>query len=961
MLLQMIQMYNPVYSRFMGPLILVDGFSLVFRAYHALRNSGMESANGEPTFAVLAFANILTSLLDRHNPDAIAVVFDTAQPTFRHQLYDQYKANRDAFPEDLVPQLARIKKLISLMGLEQVEMPGYEADDIIGTIAARESQDGHEILCLTSDKDYFQLVTDKVKVLRPGKDINTYEVYDPEKVTERFGVPPGMVTDVLALMGDSVDNVPGVKGVGDKTAKPLVLQFGSVENIYVNIDSIEKASLRKKLEESKDLAFLSKKLVTIHNDVPINAKRIALMRKPMDYGAIDELCMDLGFTSLRNKFRKYAESSGIEPDNITDDVKGAGSGEYGASNGSQNSLPRDRLKTIRDVKHTYILVDTPGGLDDLVSELKTVKELSVDLETTGLDAMQCNIVGIALCAKEGRAFYIDVDDPFNTPSTKLFESGSVRHGVDVNLVVESLKPILQNQSIGKIGQNLKFDALILKRYGIDVQPIAFDTMLASFILDPDRHHNLDALSERWLGYKTVSITELIGEKRGQQKSMKDVDLKLITEYAGEDADVALKLKHMMYAVLRREKLLELAETVEFPLERVLVTMEFNGVRIDSDALGDLADFMRKESARLEKEIWKETGEEFTIGSPKQLAEVLFEKLMLPVGRKTKTGYSTDSGVLSELAETFPIAQLVLDYRQVEKLRSTYVEALPRLINPRTGRVHTTYNQTVAATGRLSSTDPNLQNIPIRTELGQRIRKAFVAQASDAVIMSADYSQIELRIMAGISQDENLIAAFNDGADVHKSTAAILFGVPIDRVTSEQRRIAKTTNFGIMYGQGAFGLSQQLGISRMEGQQIITNYFEKYPGIKRYMDETIKLTRERGYATTMLGRRRYFPQISSNNRQLQAAAERAAVNTPIQGTAADMMKKAMISIHARMEQEGFQSLMMLQVHDELVFEAKKTEVKELQKLVVYEMEHALPLQGVPIVVETGAGESWYEAH
>ena len=921
----------------------------------------MESANGEPTFAVLAFANILTSLLDRHNPDAIAVVFDTAELTFRHQLYDQYKANRDAFPEDLVPQLARIKKLISLMGLEQVEMPGYEADDIIGTIAARESQDGHEILCLTSDKDYFQLVTDKVKVLRPGKDINTYEVYDPEKVTERFGVPPGMVTDVLALMGDSVDNVPGVKGVGEKTAKPLVLQFGSVENIYVNIDSIEKASLRKKLEESKDLAFLSKKLVTIHNDVPINAKRIALTRKPMDYGAIDELCTELGFTNLRNKFRKYAESAGVELEKESTELKGASSGDSGGVYESQISPPADKLKTISDVKHTYILVDTPGGLDDLVSELKTVKELSVDLETTGLDAMQCSIVGIALCAKEGRAFYIDVDDPFNTPSTKLFESGSVRHGVDVNLVIESLKPILQNQSIGKIGQNLKFDALILKRYGIDVQPITFDTMLASFILDPDRHHNLDALSERWLGYKTVSITELIGEKRGQQKSMKDVDLHLITEYAGEDADVALKLKHMMYAVLKREKLLDLAETVEFPLERVLVTMEFNGVRIDSDALGDLADFMRKESARLEKEIWKETGEEFTIGSPKQLAEVLFEKLMLPVGRKTKTGYSTDSGVLSELAESFPIAQLVLDYRQVEKLRSTYVEALPRLINPRTGRVHTTYNQTVAATGRLSSTDPNLQNIPIRTELGQRIRKAFVAQASDAVIMSADYSQIELRIMAGISQDENLIAAFIDGADVHKSTAAILFGVPMDQVTSEQRRIAKTTNFGIMYGQGAFGLSQQLGISRMEGQQIITNYFEKYPGIKRYMDETIKLTRERGYATTMLGRRRYFPQISSSNRQLQAAAERAAVNTPIQGTAADMMKKAMISIHARMEQEGFQSLMMLQVHDELVFEAKKTEVNELQKLVVYEMEHALPLQGVPIVVETGVGGSWYTAH
>jgi DNA polymerase-1 len=524
-----------------------------------------------------------------------------------------------------------------------------------------------------------------------------------------------------------------------------------------------------------------------------------------------------------------------------------------------------------------------------------------------------------------------------------------------------MKGLLENESIPKVGQNAKFDMLILSRYGVSVTPLSFDSMLASYVLDPDKQHNMDALAERWLDYSPISITTLIGEKKSTQKSMRDVDAARVAEYAAEDADVTLQLCHKLRIALEEQDQLSFAQRIEFDTVPVLVTMERNGVCVNPEALSGLGEFMRSEAKRLEKEIWDEAGEEFTIASPKQLAEVLFEKLMLPASKKTKTGYSTDSSVLTELAETYPIAQMILDYRQVEKLRSTYVESLPRLINPNTGRVHTTFNQTVAATGRLSSTDPNLQNIPIRTELGLQIRKAFVPQRKGHVIVSADYSQIELRIMAAISRDPNLLAAFASGADIHAATAAILHDVDLVDVTSEQRRIAKTVNFGIMYGLGAFGLAQRLGISRTDGQQIIENYFAKYPGIKEYIDSTIATTRERGYASTLLGRRRYFPLINASNRGLRTAAERAAINMPIQGTAADMMKLAMIRVHQRMQHESSAAIMMLQVHDELLFEVSESDASALREMVKYEMEQALPLEGVPVIVETGQGASWYEAH
>jgi DNA polymerase-1 len=929
----------------MGPLILIDGMSLVFRAYHALQRTGMQSPSGEPSFAVFAFANILTSLLDKHSPDAIAVVFDTPEPTFRHELYDQYKAHRDAFPEDLVPQLARIKSMITMLGLEMVEMPGFEADDVIGTICKRESNDGHEILCVTSDKDYFQLVNDKVKILRPGKDVGEYEVMDAVKVRDKFGVGPDHVIDVLALIGDSSDNVPGVKGVGEKTAIPLIEKYGSLEALYEHLDEVERESVKKKLADHRDEAFLSKTLVTIHTDVPIDAKRVALVRKPIDSPALDAFCEEMGFHTLRRKFAKYASPDGQES----------------APASSPVVEEQHRLKTITDVPHDYTLVDTPGGFEAMIKDLSTATELSFDLETTGLDAMQCSIVGIALSAKEGVAYYVDVDDSTISDEGSLFGGHEERHGLPLSEVLPAMKGLLENESIPKVGQNAKFDMLILSRYGVNVTPLAFDSMLASYVLDPDKQHNMDALAERWLDYSPISITTLIGEKKSTQKSMRDVDAARVAEYAAEDADVTLQLCHKLRIALEEQDQLSFAQRIEFDTVPVLVTMERNGVCVNPEALSGLGEFMRSEAKRLEKEIWDEAGEEFTIASPKQLAEVLFEKLMLPASKKTKTGYSTDSSVLTELAETYPIAQMILDYRQVEKLRSTYVESLPRLINPNTGRVHTTFNQTVAATGRLSSTDPNLQNIPIRTELGLQIRKAFVPQRKGHVIVSADYSQIELRIMAAISRDPNLLAAFASGADIHAATAAILHDVDLVDVTSEQRRIAKTVNFGIMYGLGAFGLAQRLGISRTDGQQIIENYFAKYPGIKEYIDSTIATTRERGYASTLLGRRRYFPLINASNRGLRTAAERAAINMPIQGTAADMMKLAMIRVHQRMQHESSAAIMMLQVHDELLFEVSESDASALREMVKYEMEQALPLEGVPVIVETGQGASWYEAH
>jgi DNA polymerase I len=933
----------------MSKLYLIDGMSVVFRAYHAMQRSGLQSADGEPTFAIYAFVNILTSLLEKEKIERIAVVFDRKEPTFRHEMYPLYKAHRDAFPDDLVPQLTRIKEFLDLAGFPRIELAGYEADDIIGTMTVRATKRDIESICLTSDKDFYQLVNDKVKLYKPGKPGEDFIVVEEAEVIEKFGVTPDKVIDMLALMGDSADNVPGVKGIGPKSAMPLVQEYGSVEGIYENIENITKPAIKKKLENDKEQAFLSKTLVTIKLDVPIEEKIDDCKMQSPDYSSLDQFFKKLGINQLRKRWNDKAVEAGIEE--------------------LKDVVELQKTDTINDIEKDYQLIDTQEKLAGLLDYLADKKVLSVDLETSGLDRDKCEIVGIALSAEEGKAYYVAVDgslgetiapkqqdDLFSIPS----EDNHFQL-LPIQDVLDKLEPFMVDPEIGKCGQNIKFDIYILKRYGVEVRPIVFDSMIASYLINSDTQHNLDALSNEWLNYEPVKITSLIGEKKKDQKSMKDLDPKSISDYACEDADLALKLKNTLEKQLVKDELDKLGNEIEFPLIEVLNRMESNGIGIDEKALAELSEEITIEAKRLTEEIFKEAGVEFNIDSPKQLAHVLFEKMMIPPMKKTKTGYSTDVQVLTTLADTYPIADMILQYRQLAKLQSTYVAALPRLVNPKTGRIHTTYNQTVASTGRLSSIDPNLQNIPIRTALGRRVRKAFVPKGEGNIIFAADYSQVELRIMAFYSGDPTLTDAFKTGKDIHSATAATLFGIPIEDVDPDQRRIAKTVNFGIMYGLGAFGLAQRLGLSRKEAKNIIDNYFEKYPGIRNYIDDTIEETRKKGYSETLRGRRRYFELINSSNHNLRTGAERAAINMPIQGTASDIMKIAMINVDKAMQKRGFKSLMMLQVHDELVFEVVPEELDELREMVVSEMENALPIGEVPIVVDSGTGENWFEAH
>ena len=945
----------------MPRIFLIDSMGLVFRAYHALSKLGLQTPSGEPTSAVYGFASIIGSLIEREQPDFIAAVFDTKEPTFRHKLYDNYKANRLAFPEELVPQLGRIKELIDALGICRIELPGFEADDIVGTLARMGAEKGMEVLCITSDKDYFQLVGENISVLRPGKDASEYDIYGREEVLQKFGVYPESVIDYLALIGDSSDNVPGVKGIGEKSALPLIEKFGTIEQIYERLHEVEKDAIRNKLTDSRDMAFLSKELVTIHRHVPIEITLEHCARQIPDIAKLDALLTTLNFTSLRKKWKTFQ----------------AAPLEQGAD---AESVPAENaVRTIADTPHEYKLIATNTDFNAMLIELQPSQILSFDLETTSLDEMNCSIVGIALSASEGRAYYIatnedkDLSIHFDAPkatdtTSSMFDSPKEEttvpgnppgeQGLPLKFVLIHLKAFLEG-GMQKIGQNAKFDAKILKRFGVNVSPITFDTMLASYILNPDMQHGMDALARHWMNYSPIPITALIGEKK--QGSMRDVPLEKAAEYAAEDADVTLKLRNILHAELSKQGLLKFAELVEFPLVDVLTEMETNGVAIDLPALSVISAKIKVAVADLRTKIFHEAGVEFNIDSPKQVGDILFEKMMIPTGKKTKTGYSTDVSVLSELAESYPVAGMILEHRQLQKLQATYVESLPTMVNPRTGRIHTTYNQTIAGTGRLSSVEPNLQNIPIRTEIGRSIRKAFIAQAPGAVLLSADYSQIELRVMAHICGDEILTNAFKNGLDIHTAMAAALFGIDLKDVTSAQRRTAKTVNFGIMYGQGSFGLSQQLSISRSEAKNIIEQYFEKYPRIKNYIEDTKESAREKGYVTTLLGRRRYFSNITSKNATVRQASERAAINMPIQGTAADMMKLAMISVHKAMKAQNLKSKMLLQIHDELVFEVMEGEVEVMSSLVKSCMENALPLGKVPVLVELGTGKNWDEAH
>lgn len=944
----------------MSKFFLIDGMSLVFRSYHALSRSGLTNPDGEPTGAIFGFANTITSLIDKYEPKHMLVVFDTREPTFRHDMYDEYKANRDEFPEDLVPQLEKIKELLDLLGIPQFEKDGYEADDIIATLAKKATDEKIDAYCLTNDKDFYQLVTDHIKILRPSTKGNDLRVVDYPEVKEKFGVAPDKVIDIQALIGDSVDNIPGVKGVGVKTATPLIEEYGSLEALYENLDNIKSKSTRKKLEENKENAFLSKKLVELMKDAPVELDMESFEHKNTKFEDLDKFFETQNFRTLRKKW--YEKSGKATPKEIEKMIKKEEEAEF---------------DTIEDVDTDYKMISSKKELNDLIKEMEQQEILSVDLETSSLDKQNTDIVGIAVSFKEKTGYYIPVisdkeKDEIDPKDKSLFEEKEIdknefnrklraEKSLPTDYVIKKLKPVFEDESIGKCGQNLKFDQYILKRYDIELNPVSFDSMLASYVLNPDEKHNLDALSQKWLDYKPVPINSLIGEKKKTQKSMADLNPEDISDYACEDADLAFRLKNILEKEVEKSGQKELAYDIEFPTVRVLNTMEFNGIKIDEAALSEIRTDINERIAELEKEIYEEAGTEFNIDSPKQLGHILFEKLNIPPIKKTKTGYSTNVQVLNQLKADHPIAKYVLEYRQLAKLRSTYVDSLPKMVDKNTGRIHTTYNQTVASTGRLSSTDPNLQNIPIRTEMGKKIRKVFVASEKNTSLMSADYSQVELRIMAHICGDEKMIKGFSEGVDIHSATSAVLYDVSLDEVTQDMRRIAKTVNFGIMYGLGAYGLAERLNISRTDAKDIIDNYKEKYPGIIKYMDETVEKAKEQGYAETLCGRRRYFKNINSKNRAARTADERAAINMPIQGTASDMMKIAMINIDKEMRKQGVKSKMLLQVHDELIFEVYEDEKDKMTKLVKELMEGALSLGEVPVEVETGIANNWFDAH
>jgi DNA polymerase-1 len=904
------------------------------------------NSKGENTSAIFGFVTFLNRILTLESPDYIAVVFDTGAPTFRHKAYKEYKATRQRMPEDMISQLTTIKDIVKAYRIPALEMDGYEADDIIGTLAKRAEREKVLTFLVTSDKDFMQLVSERTKMYKPGRQGNEIEIVDINGVRKKFGVPPEKVVDVLGLVGDTSDNVPGVPGVGEKTAIPLVQKYGTIENIYKNIRKIKQEGVRKKLEANKDKAIMSKGLVTIETDVPLKVDFHTLQAAEKDVPALVKFFEDLEFKSLAQSLKN---SEGIKAKGKAEEV--------------EFPPPEIELVDMHKDKHVYKLITDIKEFKDLCSRLRKSKEFVFDTETTSTDALSAELVGISFCLKPREAFFVSVRPTTEADQAELFTqkkaAASQSKGIDVDEVVRTLKPLLENQDPRKIGHNIKYDMLVLSQHDIWPQGLAFDSMIASYILRADGRHNLDALAREHLQYKTVSFTDLVGSGK-EQKHIREVPLEDLSDYSCEDSDITLRLYQTLSGKLEHQGMLDLCETMEFPLISVLGKMERSGVAIDIDHLRNMSKELERQLDTLTREIHKLAGEPLNINSTQQLGDVLFNKLKLPTVRKTKTGFSTDVGVLETLRNEHPIVEHLLEYRQLSKLKSTYVDALPALINPRTGRIHTSFNQTIAATGRLSSSDPNLQNIPIRTEIGRSIRKAFVPGEGDSLMMSADYSQIELRVMAHISGDEGLSDAFRNKEDIHTTTAAKVFGVAHEEVSREMRRKAKEVNFGIMYGIGPFGLSTRLEITQTEAKEIIARYFERFPKVKQYINDTIGTARERGYVETLLGRRRYLPDLNSHNNNLRQNAERQAINMPIQGTAADMIKLAMINIDRAFAKARLKTLMILQVHDELIFELKKDEEEKVRSLVTKHMQESLKLN-VPIEVEIGVGKNWLEAH
>ncbi len=923
----------------MQKLFLLDAYALIFRAYYALIRSPRINSKGFNTSAVFGFVNTLEDVLRTEQPDFIGIAFDPAGGTFRHEVYPEYKAQREATPEDIKASVPIIKDIIRAYNIPLLEVPGFEADDVIGTLAVKAARQGLEVHMVTPDKDYAQLVAPNIFMRRPGlHGASSMEKLGPAEVCEKYGIADTrQVIDLLGLMGDTADNVPGCPGVGEKTAAKLIAQFGSIEEMLARTAEL-KGAQKKKVEDNREKILFSKMLVTIRTDVPVDLDLETLRRTEPDNEALRPIYENLEFRSFLAKM----------------DGKTAGSAKNVNSQPSLFDFGADDLpsgikesshKTLKDVTHEYHLVEAKEDAIRLRDELLTFRTVSIDTETTSLETMAAELVGMSFAVEGGRAWYVAVPR----------ETDSAREMVDI------FRPLYESDTILKVGQNLKYDLEVLANYGVTLKAPLFDTMLAHYLVQPELRHNMDYLAEIYLDYQTIHIDELIGAKGRGQKNMANLPPAEVCDYACEDADVTLRLTEPLKKEMEENALTGVFEEIEMPLMPVLAQMERNGVRIDTGILSETGQLFNKRLQALEEDIYKDAGHPFTVTSPKQVGTVLFEELRLnDRARKSKTGqYSTGEEVLEKLRDKHPIVGKILAFRALKKLIGTYIEALPKLINPNTGHIHTSFNQAVTATGRLSSSKPNLQNIPVRGDDGREVRKAFVAEEG-CRFFSADYSQIELRIMAHLSGDERLIQDFRDGRDIHAATAARIYKKPIEEITRDERRKAKTANFGIIYGISAFGLAERMEVSRQEAKELIDNYFLTYPAVREYMDKSVEAAREKGYIETIFGRRRYLPDITSRNAVVRGYAERNAINAPIQGTAADIIKIAMVRVARRFKEEEIRSKMILQVHDELNFSVLPEEAERVRDIVIEEMEHACTLS-VPLIADCGIGDNWLEAH
>ncbi len=943
--------------------------AMIYRAYFAMISTPLINSKGKNTSAAYGFTNSLIKILDEEKPEHIAVCCDTAAPTFRHKKFPQYKAQRQEIPTDMPWQVEKVKEIIKAFSIPMIEIDGYEADDIIGTLVRQAEKAEVISYMVTPDKDFMQLVTDKIFMYKPsrnlyGNKISEVEIIDREGVKRKFGVEPEKVIEILGLMGDTSDNIPGIRGVGEKTAISLIQEFGSIENIYINIDKITKPKLKENIIIHKSDALMSHMLASIKTDIPLEINFHNLIKKDADTEKLLSLFRELEFKTLIKRFSKGELSQPVEKELP---IKGAKLPDIKVN----IPQPEKKIQTLKDVKKNYSVIKTNDEYLKLVEKLNQQMLICFDTETDSIDPMNCNIAGMSFSFTEKEGYYVPLygklisKDLKNNGEPSLFES-SIKikeeeiNGIELNFALENIKPVLENKSIKFISQNMKSDYLVMKNYGIEIGNIYFDTLIAAYILQPEGAHYIEDLCEKYLSYKPISRSEIIGKGR-DQITMDKVEITKVGEYAAEYTDVTLQLYYRLKYELGKMNLLKLCNEIEFPLIKVLSEMEFEGFKVDEKILALINKETEKLIAEFEEKIYKSAGEKFNINSTQQLADILFKKLNLTPLRKTKTGFSTDVKVLEELKYQHEIAALLVDYRILTKLKSTYLDGLKKAINPKTKRVHTVFNQVASATGRLSSNDPNLQNIPIRTDVGRSLRKAFKPRDNTYVIMSADYSQIELRIMAHYANDENMINAFKRNHDIHTETSMRIFNLHSKNdVTAGMRRKAKEVNFGIIYGIGAFGLASRLEIRNSEAKDIIERYFREYPKVREYMDRTKQFAHNNGYVETLMGRRRYLMQINNQNASARAEDERAAINMPIQGTAADMIKIAMVNIFNEFEKNKLKTKMILQVHDELVFEAKRDEVVKVKKIVIDKMKNAIQLS-VPIEVEVGVGESWFEAH